>query len=340
MTARRFQHALTVAGLGGLLVLAGCDAPDPEADDVAPPQARSAMVTGAFLSSGRAENLVFLPNSQSPWTGYIAASLSGGGFELFNVDGVSMITAEGPRLYGMTGVAEFALRGENFPMLFGVDELGQLRGFVVVRETREVIELPLEADTPLPVAAGLCLYDEAIGYLELALLDEDAQARIVRIQDTGAAGLTVTVQSERDLPFPARSCAASPEGLLVAGPTAGLARVDEQGDALAFAQGLSVSDVSYTELLGRPTAMVASVQTGLLSLYDARTLSPITDVVFESGLSAPAFERPSALAVTEANYGGMAFASGLIAVYDEDDSRIKLVAREVLSRTIMDDAAP
>ena len=59
------------------------------------------------------------------------------------------------------------------------------------------------------------------------------------------------------------------------------------------------------------------------------------DVQFEDGLSAPAFERPTALAVTEANYGGMAFSSGIMAVYDAADSSVKLVAREVLSRTVV-----
>ena len=336
MTERRSRLLHTAALAGGLFWMAGCEAPDPEGDGAAPSQqTRSAMVTGAFDSAGRAESLLFLPNADAPWTGLLAASLTGGGFDIFNVDGQVLISAGGPELRGLAGVPDFALRGETFPMLFGVDDLGVLRSFVVVRETREVIELPLETEATLSPAAGVCLYDQGIGYVELALLGEDASAQLVRIRDAGGEGLTLESRDARALPFPARSCAAANEDLLVAGPTAGLSRVSPSGEQSAFASGLSVSDVAYTELLGRPVALIASSQTGLVSVYDARTLDLITDVQFEDGFSAPAFVRPTALAITENNYGGMAFSSGILATYDAADSQIKLVAREVLSRTVV-----
>lgn len=341
MTARHSRLLLTAALSGGLIWMAGCEAPETGDDSGASFQeTRSAIVTGAFESAGRAESLLFLPNADAPWTGLLAASLAGGGFDIFNIDGQVLISAGGPQLRGLAGVSDFALRGESFPMLFGVDDLGMLRSFVVVRETREVIELPLETEASLISAAGVCLYDNGIGYVELALLGEDASAQLVRIRDAGGDGLTVETRDARALPFPARSCAAANEDLLVAGPTAGLSRISPSGEQSAFAAGLSVTDVAYTELLGRPVALVASAQTGLVSVYDARTLDLITDVQFEDGFSAPAFVRPIALAVTEDNYGGMAFSSGILATYDAADSRIKLVAREVLSRTVVnpDDA--
>ncbi len=336
MTARRTRLLLSAALSGGLLWMAGCEAPAPEGEDNdVTVETRNAMVTGAFQTASRSESLIFLPNEESPWTGLLASSLTGGGFDIFNVDGQTIISAAGPELRGLAGVSNFALRGETFPLLFGVDDTGQLRGFVVVSETEEVIELPLESETALPASAGVCLYDEGIGYVELAVLSEESEARIVRVRDAGGSGLTLEQRDVRALPFPARSCSSADEALLVAGPTAGLARIAPDDAQTAFAAGLSVADVSYTELLGRPVALVASAQTGLVSVYDARTLDLIVDVQFEDGLNAPAFERPTALAVTEANYGGMAFSSGIVAVYDAADSSIKLVAREVLSRTVV-----
>lgn len=336
MTARRTRLLLSAALSGGLLWLAGCEAPAPEAgDNDVTVETRNAMVTGAFETTGRAEALIFLPNEEAPWTGLLASSLSGGGFDVYTLEGETIISASGPALRGLAGVPGFALRGETFPLVFGVDELGALRSFVIVRETREVIELPLESEAALPSAAGVCLFDEGIGYVELALLGENAEARIVRIRDAGGAGLAVEERGSRTLPFPARSCAAAEEDLLVAGPTAGLARITPDSTQAAFAPGLSVADIAYTELLGRPAALVASAQTGLVSVYDARSLALIVDVQFEDGFSAPAFERPTTLTVTDANYGGMAFSSGVMAVYDAADSSIKLVAREVLSRTVV-----
>lgn len=336
MTARRTRLLLTAALSGGLFWMAGCEAPAPESEvnDVTV-ETRNAMVTSAFETAGRSESLIFLPNEEAPWTGLLASSLTGGGFDVYNIEGETLISAAGPELRGLAGVSDFALRGESFPLLFGVDDMGQLRGFVIVRETREVIELPLESDAALASAAGVCLFDQGIGYVELAVLGENAEAHIVRVRDAGGAGLSVEERDARTLPFPARSCAAAESDLMVAGPTAGLARITETGDQAAFAPGLSVADISYTELLGRPVALVASSQTGLVSVYDARSLDLIVDVQFDDGFSAPAFERPTALAVTEANYGGMAFSSGIMAVYDAADSSVKLVAREVLSRTVV-----
>ena len=142
-------------------------------------------------------------------------------------------------------------------------------------------------------------------------------------------------QLRMPLPFAARSCAAADGELVVGGPTAGLARVDLDGETRAFASGLGVTDIGYATLLGRPAVLSAASDTGRLSIYDARTLEKIADIETEAGLNAPAFDTPTALAVTSASYGGMAFSSGLVAVYDRADSRVKIVAREVVARAVV-----
>lgn len=338
-------HLAPSASLRALLLaaplaigLAACGVPTETETETAPAPAaetRTALVTSAFAASGRAEELAFIPNAEAPWTGLIAASLAGGGFDVFDIDGQQVLAAAGPRLRGLAAAPDFPLRGERFPLLFGVDDDGALRGFAMIRETRDVLELPLEGDAPASGAAGVCLFDVGIGYVELAVLSDGLRADILRVRDTGSAGLTLERQARRTLPFPARNCARAEDDLLVAGPTAGLARVDADGATTAFAAGLSASDVAYTELLGRPAALIASAETGRIEVYDARTLDPIAEVQFDSGLSAPAFQRPIAIALTEANYGGMAFSTGVFAVYDQGDARLKLVARDVISRAVV-----
>lgn len=346
MTALRTRFLKGGLITGSVMALAACGAPQTDQDEgsnassngapsvMAPLEAR---VTSTFDAPGRAESMALLANAETPWTGLLVTTLSGGGFDIYTTEGALLISASGPRLRGLAGVSSFALRGESFPLLFGIDETGALRGFAIIRETREVIELPLESETPLPEAASVCLYDEGIGFVSLAVLGSEPTAQILRVRDLGGNGLSLIDEGTRALPFPARSCAAMNDSLLVAGPTAGLAVVDGDGETLAYSQGLSVSDVVYTELLGRPTALTASAQTGLVTVYDATSLAEIAQVEFGDGLSTSAFERPVALTLNDGNFGGMAFSTGLVAVYDASDSQVKLVAREVLTRTLVDE---
>lgn len=330
----RRAGALGAALASAALVVSACDIQPPEAGDGAlAPDARELIVTSTFNAPSPIAELAFLPNSDAPWTGLLAAGLTSGGFDVFNVDGQRVISASGPRLRALVGVSDFPLRGETIPLLFGLDDDGALRGFAVLRQAADIVELPLEGFDG--AAAGLCFYDEGIGFFDLALLSEGAQARIVRISDTGSAGLTVAEQFDVDLPFPARACAAAQEDLLVSEPNAGLARITPQGAVQARLNGVSGIDVAFTELLGRPTALTVSNRTGRLTALDASTLGVITDLQTVAGLNTAPFETPVALALTGANYGGMAFSTGLVAVYDRDDESIKLVAREVVARAVV-----
>lgn len=293
------------------------------------------MVTSAFSTSERARALAFLPSEDEPWTGLIAAALVDGGFDVFNIDGLRVLSASGPQLTALAAVADFPLRGEAFPLVFGADLDGRLRAYAIIRAAEDVAELPLEGDGTDDAVAAACLFDIGIGYFDLALLGEDAQARIVRVRDAGGVGLEVREREAFTLPFRARNCAGANGALLVASPTAGLARVSVDGQTLAIAAGRSVNDVTYTELLGRPVAVTVSADTGRMEIFDASTLELITQVVLNDGINAPAFQSPAALAVTDSNFGGMAFSSGLVAVYDRGDDRVKLVAREVIGRAIL-----
>ncbi|XBQ15780.1 MAG: hypothetical protein ABL308_12585 [Oceanicaulis sp.] len=292
-------------------------------------------MTSVFEPSDPVRGLTFLPSGETPWTGLVAAALSDGGFDIFSVEGEAIASAPGPVLNGLAAAPDFPLRGEQFPLLFGADTNGALRGFAVIQQAGEVVELPLEGDEAIESAAGVCRYSAGIGYVEIAVLAEDAEAVVFRIRDTGGDGLTLAETARIALPFAAKTCAAAGDDLIVGDPNAGLARVDMSGETRAFRAGVSVSDVAYSELLGRPSVLAASAETGVLTVFDATTLETATEIVFEEGLNAPAIAQPVALALTGQSYGGMAFSSGLVAVYDRSDSRIKLVAREVVSRAVV-----
>jgi len=296
-------------------------------------EARELVVTATFSAPSPVAELAFLPNREAPWTGLLAASLTTGGFDVFNIDGQPVISASGPRLGALVGVSDFPLRGEAIPLLFGLDDDGALRAFAVLRQAGDVIELPLEGvDGP---AAGLCFFDEGIGFFDLALLSDSAAARIVRISDTGSAGLTVSEQFGVDLPFPARACASAGDDLLISSPSAGLARVTPQGEVEARRNGVAGIDVAFTELLGRPTALTVSNQSGRITAHDAGSLGVITDLETIAGINTTPFDTPVALALTGANYGGMAYSAGVFAVYDRADESVKLVAREVVARAVV-----
>lgn len=298
---------------------------------------REAVVTSAFSTSQRAGALTFLPSEDEPWTGLIAAALVNGGFDVFNIDGLRVLSSSGPQLTALAAAPEFPLRGETFPLVFGADLDGRLRSYAIIRAAEDVVELPLEGDSVDGGVKAACLFSTGIGYFDLALLGEGASAEIVRVRDAGGAGLNLESQARFDLPFPARNCAGAEDALLIASPNSGLARVDMDGRVIAFEAGRSVNDISYTRLLGRPVALSVSADTGRLGVFDARDLELLTEIVLNDGLNAPGFQSPSAMAVTGSNFGGMAFSTGVIAVYDRGDDRVKLVAREVIGRAMMSD---
>ena len=332
-------HLRRTGALGAALACAGltlsaCNFEPPEAADTnQSSETRELIVTATFNAPSPIGELAFLPNREAPWTGLLAASLTTGGFDVFNIDGLPVISASGPRLRALVGVSDFPLRGEMIPLLFGLDDDGALRSFAIIRQAGEVVELPLEGfDAP---AAGLCVFDEGIGFFDLALLGEDAEAHIVRVSDTGSSGLTVSDQFSVDLPFPARECAAVDEDLFVLDSNAGLARVSRQGGVEARQVEASGFDVAFTDLRGRPTVLTVSNQSGRITAHDANTLGVIADLETVAGINTSPFNAPVALTLTGANYGGMAYSTGLIAVYDRSDESVKLVAREVVARAVV-----
>lgn len=333
---RRSRWTMGTAIVGASFLLSACDMMGEDTggqSSTINEDSREAVITSSFEVGAPLSGLAFLPNTDTPWTGRIATTLASGGFDIFNVEGERILTASGPRLDGVTGASNFALRGETFPILFGVDTDSNLRGFVIAEQADSVIEIPLEMGLEGEWAAT-CLYETGIGYVDIALLGTDREAAIVRVRDTGSDGLTVSPVQEFSLPYPARDCTAANGDLIVAAPTAGILRVSETGVVQAETGALSVFDITYSELYGQSVVLAAEPGTSALAVYDANTLDPIAMVETTNGLSTQGFIRPTLLDSSLAGYGGMSFSTGLVAGYDRDDGSVKLLAREVVSRAV------
>lgn len=337
-SVRRLQ---TLGAAAGALALAACGDMGPDEDSAAAPDALNgaaterALVTNVFEPAGAVDALAFLPVEDAPWTGLIVASMSEGGFDIYDIDGDRVIQASGPRMGAIAAAPGFELRGESLPLLLGLDEDGALRGFVLVRTEEDLVELPLDSGEVGQIA-GLCRYREGIGYLDVALLDTQSGARIWRITDQGRDSLAMERREDIALPFSASACAEADGDIVFTAPGEGFTRVNRDGDVVARVDSQDAADLTYAELSGRGVVLASMAEDGLLGVYDADTLETMNGLELESGLNAPAVETPGALAVSQRSYGGMGFSTGVVAIYDDADSRIKLIAREVLSQALID----
>lgn len=292
-------------------------------------------VTVAFPPGRTVEDITFLPDAETPWEGLIAASLADGGYDIYDLDGELVMTGSGPRLRSVAAAPSFPLRGINFPLLFGIDSEGEVRAQALLREDEALIEIAIGQASLSGSSAALCRYDVGIGYIDLVVLGEDARAEIWRVQDVGGDVLDVSVQNAFDLPFPARACVRSGTDIVIAGPTSGLARIDAEGNTTAQARGYPADDVVYGELLGRPVVIAPASAADRLAVLDAADLSLITEIEFEGGLNAPDITRIGGLDLTDANFGGVPFHTGMLALFDPADGRIKLIGREVITRAVV-----
>lgn len=293
------------------------------------------IVTAAFAPGRAVEDLTFLPDEAEPWKGLITASIAEGGYDIYDLDGELIAAAAGPQLRSITAAPSFPLRGASFPLLFGVDGEGEVRAQALLRDSGELIEIALGRQSLSGQAAGICRREIGIGYIDLIILGEGEEAEIWRVQDMGEEALDVSLQATIALPFPARACASTGDGIVVGGPGSGLVLIDRDGNVAAEARGHDVADLIYAELLGRRVAIAPVTDRGRMIVFDALTLEEITEIDFTDGLNAPAAERPGAVDMTDANFGGSPFAGGIMAVYDRADMRIKLVGREVITRAVV-----
>lgn len=306
--------------------------------DAAEPRdlAREVSVTEAFTGvDGGADSLVFLPDDDAPSAGLLVTATREGGLDVFNSDGELRARHAGGRLSGLAAAPGFQLRGSDLPLVFGsVPEADRIFGYAIVSaDDIQVLDLPLAEIATDRGVAGLCLSREGVGYVDLVILNTGASAEIWRVRDAGDDLLSVEAIEAFDLPAPARRCVSFDGDLFVASPAAGIARLD--ADRTVQAQlGIAAAYLAVGEFNGSRLVLTTDGTSGDMSAYYASDFSPFGTITVVQGLSTPGVARPEALAVTDQSYGFTAYSSGMLAVYDGDDSRVKVVSREALSRSL------
>ncbi|MFT6461297.1 MAG: hypothetical protein ACJA0Y_000793 [Maricaulis maris] len=294
------------------------------------------LVTAAFTAvEGGGGAVGFLPDPQAPSLGLVLSAPRIGGLDLYDLDGVLRTRHTGERLSGLATAPNFELRGESLPLIFGAAADSQaVRGFAVVRDGAQVLDLPLGAIEPLDGVSGLCLMREGTGFVELVVLNTGAHAEIWRVRDAGEDQLSVERIRDFPLPAPARQCAAFDGDIYTASPAGGLARLTADGTLLADARYPAAS-LTIGEFNGTRLVLAADGNGETVDTFDAATLEAGISIDIVDGLSTPGVQSPGALAVTSADYGYTAYANGLLAVYDTDAGRLKVVSRDALTRAVV-----
>ncbi len=280
--------------------------------------------------------ITFLPDPATVWAGLIAVASTEGGIDLFNPDGEPVYRMTGPRLWGLAAAPGFQLRGEALPLIFGADRNTNLvRAYALLRSGPEIIEAPIEPIGPEGEIAAVCGLGEGIGYVDLMVLSRGTTAEIWRISDNGGERIGADRRARFELPAPARTCAAGNDGIYASGPAGGIFRLDADGNALVQIDGFA-SSLAAGEFLGRPVLILSDGISRTLEIRDGTSLELIGNAVIRNGFSIPGIEQPGALAASAASFGGASYQSGLVAIADETDGRVRLIARETFARGITD----
>lgn len=278
--------------------------------------------------------VAFLPDPSTSWSGFIAATAEEGGIDLFDIEGEAVHRMTGSRLWGLAAAPGFQLRGESLPLLFGADRDANLvRAYALLRSGPELIEAPIQPISPQGDIASVCGLGEGIGYVDLLVLSRGTNAEIWRVTDDGGDLINATLRARFDLPSPARTCAADSGNIYAAGPAGGIFRLSSTGQVEVQTEAYAIS-LAAGEFLGRPVLILSNGTNATLEIRDGRTLELIGDAIIRDGFSIPGVDQPGAIATTEASFGGTAYQSGLVAIADESDGRIRLVARETFARGI------
>ncbi|WP_339739821.1 hypothetical protein [uncultured Maricaulis sp.] len=335
--ARPLGRSLLVAAAFSALAACG-PTPEQAIEEAAAVEAanREVLVTAAFVSvQGGAAALAFLPNRDAASLGLIVSAPREGGLDLFDADGELRTRHAGARLSGLATAPGFQLRGENLPLIFGASpDSNSVLGFAVVTDGIRVLDLPLAQTTPADGVAGLCLYREGVGYVDLVILGNGASAQIWRVRDAGDDVLHVEQRQNFALTAPARHCATLDGDIYLASPAGGITRLGPDG-VIEAENNQSVVSLAVGDFNGSRLVLATDGSTGQVHTFYGLDLMPATELTVVDGLSTPGIEQPSGIAVTPESYGFTAYISGMIAVFDQEDQRIKVISHDAASRALI-----
>tara|TARA_R110002124_G_scaffold80702_6_gene213425 strand:- start:511 stop:1518 length:1008 start_codon:yes stop_codon:yes gene_type:complete len=322
-----------------LSALAACGpTPEEAIEEAAAVEAsnREVLVTAAFVrTQGGAAALAFLPNPDAASLGLIVSAPREGGLDLYDADGELRTRHAGVRLSGLATAPGFQLRGENLPLIFGASaDANAVLGYAVVTDGIRVLDLPLAETTPSDGVAGLCLHREGAGYVDLVILGNGASAQIWRIRDAGEDVLHVEQRQSFALTAPARQCATLDGDIYFASPASGITRIGPDG-VIEAENNQSVVSLAVGDFNGSRLVLATDGSTGQVHTFYALDLMPASELTIIDGLSTPGIDQPSAIAITPVSYGFTAYISGMIAVFDQEDQRIKVISHDAASRALV-----
>lgn len=296
---------------------------------------RTVFVTAAFeVTQSDSLALDFIPNPISPSLGRIVSAPSDGGLDIFNTDGELIIQHAGVRLSGLAVAPGFQLRGQDLPLVFGaVTDTDSINSYAFVRDQNVIFEVPLADMSPVDGIAGLCLLREGVGFVDLVILGNGASAEIWRVMDSGDETLSVTQRAAFALPAPARECVSDDGDILVSALSAGIARIDSDGIVLAQNSMIATS-ITVSSFDGVRLVMVTNGADGNITTFGASDLEPFASVTIQDGLSTPGVRRPGPISVSADNFGFTAYSGGMVSVFDLHDSRVKVISRDTLGRSL------
>jgi hypothetical protein len=319
-------------------VLAACSSPEEEAIEESVEEAvtaREVHVTASFRPTDDGSNAIaFLPNAEAASLGLVVSAPREGGVDLFNADGEITRRHPGIRLSALATAPGFQLRGQSLPLVFGASSDGaSVQGYAIVMDRSEVLDLPLADITPIDGVSGLCLLREGNGFVDLVILSSGPSAEIWRVRDIGEATLGVEQITSFSLPAPGRQCVADDGDIIVASPAGGLTRLTSDGVILNELL-VAVSDLAVGHFDGAHLVLVTDGTSGVISSFDAVSFESYSQITVIDGLSTPGVRRPSAMAMTDQTYGFTAYSQGILAVFDAEDQRIKVISREAFTRAM------
>jgi myo-inositol-hexaphosphate 3-phosphohydrolase len=335
--SRPLARSLLIAA--SLAVLAACGpTPEDATEETAAVESdtRDVSVTAAFdRAEGGAAAVGFLPNRDAHSLGLIVSASRDGGLDFFDADGVLRTSHAGERITGLATAPGFQLRGATLPLVFGAaPDSNAVRGYAVVTDGIRILDLPLAATEPVNGVAGLCLFREGVGYVDLVILGTGADAEIWRVRDAGEDTLNVEQRQRLTLSAPARQCATLDGDIYLAGPASGITRIDANG-VVGAETSTPVSALAVGDFNGSRIVLATDGNSGVIHSFYANDLSPAYDLTITDGLSTPGVAQPDDLALTQESYGFTAYASGMIAVFDRGDQRIKVISLDAAARGLV-----
>ena len=227
------------------------------------------------------------------------------------------------------------MRGTRLALLFGSDSDRMLRGFIVLPGVEAIEPLPLDVSAVSDPVEGACLYRQGTGFIELALLHANRRATVWRMMDTGGERLTLTRSLEIALSLHGRALRGCRWRL---GSWQFHRRPCPRGQQWRRARRRrrhrDPRTLPSPSFMAGPSCWSRSLTKALSRYSTGRTLEEISAIEVRAEMSIAGLARPGAITVTELPFSGMGFSTGLAAIHDGEDNRIKLVTRDVLGRAV------